>query len=157
MQKITPFLWFDDNAEEAVNFYTRIFPDAEITEIFRWPENMPGKAGTVLTIGFRLFGQDYTAMNGGPQFKFNESVSFVVHCDSQEEVDKYWDLLMDGGTAQACGWLKDRFGLSWQIVPDKIIRLMQDPDKEKATRAMQAMMQMVKLDLHGVEKAYQGA
>lgn len=156
MQKITPFLWFNENAEEAAKFYTGLFPGAKITGISRYPDDMPQMGGKVLTVGFELFGQQFTGLNGGPRYQFNESVSFVVHCQNQEEVDKYWDALLEGGEAQACGWLKDRFGLSWQITPDVLIQWLNDPDKQKANRVMQAMMQMIKIDIPALEKAYKG-
>jgi len=153
-QKITPFLWFDKEAEAAATFYTSVFKDASIDSKSFYGDNAPLPKGTVLTIGFTLNGIKFTALNGGPVFKFNESVSFVVHCDSQEEVDYYWEnLLKDGGAESQCGWLKDKYGLSWQVVPDKMIELLTDPDKEKANRVMQAMMQMVKIDLPALEKA----
>lgn len=156
MQKITPFLWFNDNAEEAANMYTSLFPDGKISSISKYPESMPGMGGKIMTIGFELFGQHFTALNGGPQFKFTEAVSFVVHCKNQEEVDKYWNALLEGGEPQACGWLKDKYGLSWQIVPDALLELMQDKDKEKAGRVMQAMMKMIKIDIQTLQKAYNG-
>jgi predicted 3-demethylubiquinone-9 3-methyltransferase (glyoxalase superfamily) len=157
MQKITPMLWFNDNIEEAVNLYTSLF-GGKITSTARYPDSMPGgMAGKIMVMGFELFGQQFTALNGGPQFKFTEAVSFVVNCESQEEVDKYWDaLLADGGQSQACGWLKDKFGLSWQITPIILPKMLEDKDKEKANRVMQAMMQMVKLDIPTLEKAYRG-
>jgi predicted 3-demethylubiquinone-9 3-methyltransferase (glyoxalase superfamily) len=156
MQKITPFLWFNDNAEEAANLYTGLFPDAKITSISRYPESMQGMGGKVMTVGFELFGQHFTALNGGPQYKFTEAVSFVVHCKTQEEVDKYWDTLLEGGHPQACGWLKDKYGLSWQITPDILIEMIQDKDKEKSGRVMQAMMKMIKIDISTLQKAYNG-
>jgi two-component system sensor histidine kinase QseC len=153
-QKITPFLWFDKEAEEAANFYTSIFKDSSIDSTSYYDDGMSLPAGTILTVGFTLNGIKFTALNGGPIFKFNESVSFVVHCDSQEEVDYYWDnLLKDGGKESQCGWLKDKFGLSWQIVPDRLLELLMDKDKEKANRVMQAMMKMVKIDIATLEKA----
>ncbi len=153
-QKITPFLWFDKEAEEAANFYTSIFKDSSINGKSYYGDNAPLPKGTVLTVGFTLNGQNFTGLNGGPIFKFNESVSFVVHCENQEEVDYYWDsLLKDGGKESQCGWLKDKFGLSWQVVPDRMIELLTDPDEKKAARVMQAMMQMVKIDLPTLEKA----
>ena len=153
-QKITPFLWFDKEAEEAAEFYTSIFKDSSINGKSYYGDNAPLPKGTVLTVGFTLNGIAFTALNGGPIFKFNESVSFVVHCDSQDEVDYYWDnLLKDGGKESQCGWLKDKFGLSWQVVPDKMLELLSSPDKGKANRVMQAMMKMVKIDLPTLEKA----
>jgi predicted 3-demethylubiquinone-9 3-methyltransferase (glyoxalase superfamily) len=157
MQKITPMLWFNDNIEEAVNLYTSLFPGAKITSTSRYPDAVPGMAGKVMVMAFELFGQEFTALNGGLQFKFTEAVSFVVSCESQEEVDKYWDALVaDGGEESMCGWLKDKFGLSWQITPTVLLKMVQDKDKEKASRAMQAMMQMRKIDIAAIEKAYNG-
>lgn len=152
--KITPFFWFDNQAEEAAKFYTSIFPNSKITQIARYSEVGPGPAGSVMTVGFELDGQPYTALNGGPLFQFNESVSFVVHCKSQQEVDHYWDSLIAGGKPSQCGWLKDKFGLSWQIVPDVLIELMQDKDARKARNVVAAMMKMVKLDIATLQKAY---
>lgn len=153
-QKITPFLWFDKEAEAAADFYTSIFKDSSINGKLFYSENMPLPEGTALTVDFTLNGVQFTALNGGPNFKFNESVSFVVHCDNQEEIDYYWDsLLKDGGQESQCGWLKDKFGLSWQVVPDRLLKLISDPDKAKASRVMQAMMKMIKIDLPTIEKA----
>ncbi len=161
-QRITSFLWFDTQAEEAAQFYTSIFKNSKITATTRYEEAgrefHKMKPGTAMTVGFELEGQKFTALNGGPVFKFNESVSFVVHCDSQQEVDHFWEKLSAGGDskAQQCGWLKDKFGLSWQIVPDAMIKMLSDPDKAKSGRVMQAMMQMKKLDLPALERAYNG-
>lgn len=152
--KITPFFWFDTQAEEAAKFYTSIFPNSKITQIARYSEVGPGPAGSVMTVGFELDGQPYTALNGGPLFQFNESVSFVVHCKTQQEVDHYWDSLIAGGAPSQCGWLKDKFGLSWQIVPDALIELMQDKDPHKARNVVAAMMKMVKLDIATLQEAY---
>ena len=158
MQKITPFLWFNDNAEEAANLYTSLFEDAKIKSIARYPEGSPGgNAGKAMTVAFELFGQYFTALNGGPHFKFNEAVSFVVHCETQEEVDKYWNALTDGGKESQCGWLKDKFGLSWQIVPNVLPKLLQDKDRKKSQAVMQAMMKMVKLDIKTLQQAYDNA
>jgi len=157
MQKITPFLWFNNNAEEAVNLYTSLFEDSKITKVARYPEGSPGPAGQVMTIEFELFGQQFIALNGGPMFKFTEAVSFVVNCDTQQEVDKYWNSLLEGGSAQQCGWLKDKFGLSWQIVPTALGKLMSDKNPDKAQAVMQAMLKMVKLDIPTLEKAYDAA
>jgi predicted 3-demethylubiquinone-9 3-methyltransferase (glyoxalase superfamily) len=151
MQKITPFLWFDGNAEEAANFYVSVFRDAKLGEIFR-----TGANGPALTVSFELEGARFTALNGGPQYKFTEAVSFYVNCESEEELDHYWDRLADGGTIQMCGWLKDRFGLSWQIIPEEMIAMFTGRDREGANRAMQAMMQMRKIDLPALRKAYAG-
>jgi predicted 3-demethylubiquinone-9 3-methyltransferase (glyoxalase superfamily) len=161
MQTITPCLWFDSNAEKAVNFYTSIFKNSKIGNISRYGEagyEIHGKpAGTVLTIEFELNGQKFTALNGGPIFRFNEAISFQVYCESQEEVDYFWDRLSEGGDekAQQCGWLKDKFGLSWQIVPTLLIKLLQDKDAEKSGRVMQAMLQMKKIDIRRLQQAYE--
>ena len=163
MKNITPCLWFDRNAEEAVNFYTSIFKRSKIGHVSRYGEagfevhRMP--AGTVLTIEFELNGQTFTALNGGPIFKFNEAVSFQVNCESQEEVDYYWEKLSAGGdeTAQQCGWLKDKFGLSWQVVPTLLTQLLQDKDAEKSARVMNTMLQMKKLDIQRLQQAYDHA
>jgi predicted 3-demethylubiquinone-9 3-methyltransferase (glyoxalase superfamily) len=161
MQKITPCLWFDSNAEEAVNFYTAIFKNSKIGNISRYGEagyEIHGKpAGTVLTIEFELNGQAFTALNGGPMFKFNEAVSFQVGCESQEEVDYYWEKLSAGGDkkAQQCGWLKDKYGLSWQIVPTVLGRMLRDKDARKSERVMKALLQMKKLDIKALQQAYE--
>ncbi len=156
-QKISPFLWFDGQAEEAVTFYASVFKNAKIGKIVRNPEGGPGPAGSALVVPFEIEGMKFTALNGGPRFKFTEAVSFVVNCDGQEEVDHYWDgLLADGGQAQACGWLKDRYGLSWQIVPVVAFEMMADPDPVKAGRVMQQLWSMVKLDIAPLRKAYEG-
>ena len=157
MQPITPFLWFDSNAEEAVNFYTALFPNSTIKAVTRYPEGSPGPAGSVMTIGFQLNGQDYVALNGGPHAKFTEAISFVVNCDSQQEVDHYWDkLTADGGQEVQCGWLKDKYGLSWQIVPTEFWKMLQDKDPERMKRGFQAMMKMKKLDVNILKKAQDG-
>ncbi len=162
MQKITPNLWFDGQAEEAVRFYTSIFKDSEIGHIARYGkegfEIHSQPEGTVMTIEFQIEGQKFEALNGGPQFRFNEAISFIVHCETQEEVDYYWDRLGEGGdeSAQACGWLKDRFGVSWQVVPTALYELLQDPDPEKSGRVMQAMLQMKKLDIPALQRAHRG-
>ena len=156
-QKITPFLWFDGQAEEAATFYCSIFRKSKLGKIARYPEGSPGPAGSVMTVEFRIEGQDYVALNGGPLFKFNESVSFVVNCKDQKEVNYYWDrLLAGGGKPSQCGWLKDKYGLSWQIVPVGAMKLWTGRNKAGVERAMQAMMKMVKLDLPALEAAYQG-
>jgi len=151
MQKITPFLWFNDNAEEAVNFYCFVFKEAKAGEMVR-----TGPEGKVLTAPFELFGQKFTALNGGPHFTFTEAVSFVVHCDDQEEVDYYWNKLTEGGKPSRCGWLKDKFGLSWQIVPKALPKLLGDKDPARSGRVMQTLMQMDKLDIAKLEDAYAG-
>ena len=160
MQKITPFLWFDDNAEEAVKFYTSIFKKSKIGKIARYDEageKVAGRpAGSVMTIEFEIEGQDFIALNGGPHFKFNEAVSFVVSCKTQTEVDYYWNKLSAGGKEVQCGWLKDKFGLSWQIVPTILGELMSDKDPVKSQRVMGAMLKMVKLDINKLKAAYAG-
>jgi len=157
MQKISPFLWFDTQAEEAANFYVGVFKNSKITKIVRWTEGGPAPAGTVLTISFNLDGQEFTALNGGPQFKFTEAVSFSISCATQEEVDYYWSILTSGGGQESmCGWLKDKYGLSWQVVPDALVRMLSDQDSTKAQRVTQALMQMKKLDIAGLQRAYDG-
>src|SRR5450432_2239649 len=156
MPKLTPFLWFNDNAEEAMNFYLSVFPNSRVVAIARYGEGGPGPKGSVMTAAFQLDGQDFVALNGGPHFKFTEAVSFVVNCETQEEVDAYWEKLIAGGGAPVeCGWLKDKFGLCWQIVPTALPRLLGDPDPAKAGRVMKAMMTMKKLDIRGLEQAAQ--
>ena len=154
MPKITPFLWFDTQAEEAAKFYTSIFKNSKITGIAHYLEGSPGPAGSVMTVGFELEGQPFTALNGGPIFKFTEAISFVVHCESQKEVDEYWEKLLQGGQESQCGWLKDKYGVSWQIVPSVLIEMLQDKDAEKAKRVMQAMLQMKKIDIGALKRAY---
>ncbi|MCX6081959.1 MAG: VOC family protein [Chloroflexi bacterium] len=154
MPKITPFLWFNDNAEEAINFYVSLFKDSKITNISRYGESSPLPAGTIMTASFQLDGQEFTALNGGPYFKFNEAVSFVVDCETQEEVDYFWNNLSAGGEEGQCGWLKDKFGLSWQIVPRALGVLAGDPDPAKAQRVIKAMLQMKKLDVALLQRAY---
>ena len=161
MQKFTPFLWFDDQAEEAVKFYTSIFKDSKVGRVLRYDENTAkaagGPVGSVLTIEFEIEGQKFVALNGGPQFKFNESVSFVVNCETQEEVDCFWDeLTADGGEESQCGWLKDKFGLSWQVTPTVLIYMLHDKDPEKAERVMKAMLQMQKIEISKLKAAYDG-
>ena len=161
MQKITPFLWFDNQAEEAVKFYTSIFKDSKIGKITRYGEageKVAGRpSGSVITIEFEVEGQKFTALNGGPQFKFTESISFVVNCGTQEEVDYFWDkLTADGGQESQCGWLKDKFGLSWQIVPTVLIDMLHDKDSRKSEHVMQAMLQMQKIDIKKLKAAYAG-
>jgi predicted 3-demethylubiquinone-9 3-methyltransferase (glyoxalase superfamily) len=150
MQKITPFLWFDNQAEEAMNFYTSIFKNAKKGTISRYGEAGPGPAGSVLTASFELEGLQFTALNGGPHFKFTEAISFQVSCETQEEVDYFWDRLSEGGQTSQCAWLKDKFGLSWQP------KYLTDPDPAKANRVMQAMLQMTKIDIAKLEEAYKG-
>jgi len=155
MQKITPFLWFDDQAEEAMKFYVSLFKDSKILSISRYGEGEPGRPGQVRTGTFRLNGQEFMALNGGPIFKFTEAVSFFVDCETQQEVDTLWEKLSEGGEEGQCGWLKDRFGLSWQIVPSILGKLLNDPDAVKAGRVMQAMLQMRKLDIAKLMQAYE--
>ena len=162
MQKISPCLWFDNQAEEAANFYVSIFKNSKIGNITRYGEEgyevhkMP--AGTVMTVEFQLEGQDFIALNGGPVFKFNEAISFQVHCKTQEEVDGYWEKLSKGGdkNAQQCGWLKDQYGVSWQIVPTVLPKMLQDKDSKKSQRVMKALLQMKKLDIKRLKQAYEG-
>ena len=162
MQKINPCLWFDDEAEEAANFYVSVFKGSKIGDVTRYGKEgyeIHGKeAGTVMTVEFEIEGQKFLALNGGPIFKFNESISFQVHCETQEEVDYYWKKLSEGGDkkAQVCGWLKDKYGLSWQIVPTILPKMLKDKDTEKSQRVMKAMLQMHKLDVQTLIKAYEG-
>jgi predicted 3-demethylubiquinone-9 3-methyltransferase (glyoxalase superfamily) len=154
IQKVTPFLWFDHQAEEAVEFYTSIFKNSKIEAITRYGEAGPGPKGSVMTIAFELGGQEFTALNGGPHFKFTEAISFVVNCENQQEVDDMWAKLSNGGQEVECGWVKDKYGLSWQIVPTALIEMMQDPDAERKERVMKAMLKMKKLDIAGLQAAY---
>ncbi len=161
MQKITPFLWFDHQAEEAAKFYTSVFKNSKVGRILRYDEASAKGAGrpvgSVLTIEFEIEGQRFTALNGGPEFKFNESISFVVNCDTQKEVDYFWEKLMaDGGQESQCGWLKDKFGVSWQITPAVLIDMLNDKDAKKAERVMKAMMQMQKIDIKTLKEAHAG-
>jgi predicted 3-demethylubiquinone-9 3-methyltransferase (glyoxalase superfamily) len=154
MQTITPFLWFDNQAEEAMNFYTAIFKNSKILSVARYGAGGPGPTGSVMTASFELDGQQFVALNGGPLFKFTEAVSFVINSETQEEVDMYWDkLTADGGQESMCGWLKDKFGLSWQVVPGILMKLIQDKDAAKAQRVMKAMMQMKKIIIADLQKA----
>lgn len=154
MSKIHPFLWFDTQAEEAANFYCSIFPNSQVTKIARNTQAAPGPTGGVLTVEFELDGTKVIALNGGPHFKFTEAFSFTIDCESQAEVDRYWDALLEGGgEASQCGWLKDRFGLSWQVVPTALPKLLTDPDRAKADRVMAAMMKMAKIDIAALEAA----
>ena len=157
MQKISPFLWFDTQAEEAANLYVSLFDDAAVTEVARYPEGAPGPAGTVMSVAFTLAGEEFVALNGGPMFSFTEAVSFAVRCKDQAEVDRLWTQLTDGGEESQCGWLKDRFGLSWQIIPERLQELLGDPDPQRAQRAMQAMLQMKKIDVQVLEDAANGS
>lgn len=155
-QKITPCLWFNDNVEEAVNFYISIFKNSKIETITHYGKDMPLPEGTVLTIAFKLDGQEFLALNGGPDFAFTEAISFIVNCDTQQEIDSFWAKLSDGGELQQCGWLKDKFGLSWQIVPVQLGEMLKSKDPEKSNRVMHAIMQMVKLDVEKLEEAFIG-
>jgi predicted 3-demethylubiquinone-9 3-methyltransferase (glyoxalase superfamily) len=154
-QKITPFLWFDSNAEEAADFYVSVFPNSEITEVSRYGEAGPRAAGSVMVVSFRLDGQEFLALNGGPEFTFNEAVSFSIACANQDEVDYYWDTLTQGGEPGPCGWLKDKYGVSWQVVPTALIELLRDADRERAGQVMRRMLQMSKLDVAELETAFQ--
>jgi len=160
MQKITPFLWFDNNAEEAANFYVSVFKNSKVGDITRYDEAGAAAAGrpvgSVMTIDFQLEGQQFVAINGGPHFKFTEAVSFVVNCETQEEVDYFWQKLSEGGAEVQCGWLKDKYGLSWQVVPTVLLEMLKDKDPQKAKRVMQAMLQMKKIDIPTLKRAYEG-
>jgi predicted 3-demethylubiquinone-9 3-methyltransferase (glyoxalase superfamily) len=153
MQKITPFLWFDTEGEDAARFYTSVFPNSKIGEIARYGSAGPRPEGTVMTVSFELDGQRFVALNGGPEFTFSEAVSFLVNCDTQDEVDSYWSALSAGGEEGPCGWLKDKFGLSWQIVPKRLPELLADPDRERAQRVMEAMLKMKKIEVDELERA----
>ena len=158
MPNITPMLWFDDDAEQAATFYTSTFPNSRIDKVVRAASDTPSnKKGDVITVEFTLDGTTFVGLNGGPDFKFNEAVSFVIDCKDQAEVDHYWDaLIKGGGEPSVCGWLKDRFGLSWQVVPEGMDELFADPDQERANRAMKAMLEMTKIDIAKLEEAYKG-
>ena len=157
IQKITPCLWFDGRAEEAAAFYTSIFPDSKVVKVVRCGEGGPGPAGSALTVDFQLQGQSFLALNGGPLFKFTEAISLIVNCETQEEVDEYWEKLSAGGGAPIeCGWLKDKFGLSWQIVPSVLPKFLGDPDSKKSGRVMKALLKMKKLDIRALQEAYEG-
>jgi predicted 3-demethylubiquinone-9 3-methyltransferase (glyoxalase superfamily) len=155
MQKITPYLWFDDNAEEAVNFYMSVFKNAKIGTVLRYGDAGPGPKGQILTITFELEGLEFVALNGGPQFKFTEAISLFVNCETQAEVDELWEKLAAGGEVQQCGWLKDKYGLSWQIIPKTLLDLMQDKDEAKAQRVVSAMLKMTKIDMAALRQAYE--
>ena len=155
MQKITPFLWFDGKAEEAMNFYTSIFRNSKIGCVTRYGETGPGQKGTVMSATFQLDGQEFIALNGGPMFTFSPAISFFVNCDTQAEVDDLWEKLSDGGEKQRCGWLKDKYGVSWQVIPSALGKMLQDKDAEKSKRVMSAMLQMNKIDIKGLEEAYE--
>ncbi len=156
MQKITPFLWFDNQAEEAMNYYVSIFKDSKVLSITRYGDAGPGPKGSVLIAKFQLEGQEFIALNGGPQFKFTEAISLVVNCETQQEVDELWEKLTAGGEESQCAWLKDKYGLSWQIVPRILFELLQDQDAAKANRVMQAMLQMKKIDIATLKQAAEG-
>ncbi|MEJ7726568.1 MAG: VOC family protein [Actinomycetes bacterium] len=157
MPKTTPCLWFDTQGEDAANFYTSVFPNSRVTDVTRYGEAGPRPAGLALTVAFELDGQAYTALNGGPDFTFSEAISFQIDCRDQDEVDHYWTKLSEGGEEGPCGWLKDKFGLSWQVIPRALPELLGDPDQEKAQRVMAAMMGMKKIDVAGLQRAYDGA
>ncbi len=154
MLTVHPFLWFDKQAEEAARFYTSIFKDSKIESITRYGPEGPGPEGSVMIVSFRLLGQEFEALNGGPEFKFTPAISFYVDCQTQAEVDELWQKLSEGGSIQQCGWLQDKFGVSWQIVPSILTRLLQDKDPEKARRVMHAMLQMQKIDIAELQRAY---
>ena len=156
MQKITPFLWYDTQAEEAANFYASIFKNSRVKAVSRYGDAGPGPKGSAMTVSFELNGQDFIALNAGPRFKFSPAISFVVNCETQEDVDYYWDKLSAGGRLDQCGWLTDRFGLSWQVVPTALGKLMADKDPAKSQRVMAALLQMQKLDIPRLEAAAQG-
>jgi predicted 3-demethylubiquinone-9 3-methyltransferase (glyoxalase superfamily) len=156
MQKITPFLWYDGQAEEAVNFYVSIFKNSKVVSMARYGDAGPGPKGSVMTAAFQLEGQDFVALNGGPQYKFTPAISLVVNCETQEEVDNLWEKLSAGGRKDRCAWLTDKFGVSWQIVPTILSKLLWDKDPEKAKRVMQAMLQMDKIDIARLQQAYDG-
>lgn len=156
MQKITPFLWFDNQAEEAMNFYMSIFKNSKIVSVSRYGDAGPGPKGSVMTATFQLDGQEFIALNGGPHFKFTEAISLFVKCQSQQEVDNFWERLSQGGHQSQCGWLKDKFGLSWQIIPTILGELLGDKDREKSKRVMQAMLRMTKIDIEGLKLASDG-
>lgn len=157
MQKITPFLWFDHEAEEAMNFYVSIFKNSRVLSVSRYGEAGPGPAGSVMTATFQLEGQEFMALNGGPDHKFSEAISFYVDCKTQEEVDELWAKLSEGGEEGPCGWLKDKYGLSWQIIPEALGKLLNDPDPAKAQSVMRAMLQMKKIDIKALRQAYEQA
>jgi predicted 3-demethylubiquinone-9 3-methyltransferase (glyoxalase superfamily) len=155
MQKITPFLWFDGKAEEAMNFYVSIFKNSKVGKVTYWGEGGPGPKGSVMSATFQLEGQEFMALNGGPMFKFSPAISFFVNCETQQEVDNLWDKLSAGGEKQRCGWLKDKFGVSWQIIPTALGKLMNDPDPARAKRVVQAMLQMDKIDIAKLKHAHE--
>ena len=156
MNNITPYLWFNSQAEEAATLYTSIFKDSRIMEVHRYGEAGPGPKGTAMIVAFEIAGQPFMALNGGPRVKFTEAISFYVDCETQTEVDDLWEKLSEGGEKQPCGWLKDKYGVSWQIIPRALPKLMADPDPEKSRRVMEAMLQMGKIEIEGLEKAHRG-
>jgi predicted 3-demethylubiquinone-9 3-methyltransferase (glyoxalase superfamily) len=155
MPRITPFLWFDSQAEDAAHFYISIFRNSKVVSVNRYGEAGPGPKGSVMTVKFQLDGQEFVALNGGPHFKFSEAISFVVNCETQEEVDEFWEKLSEGGEKVQCGWLKDKYGLSWQVVPTDLVKMLQDKDPEKSKAVMEAMLQMKKIDIKGLKEAYE--
>jgi predicted 3-demethylubiquinone-9 3-methyltransferase (glyoxalase superfamily) len=155
MQKITPFLWFDGKAEEAMNFYTSIFKNSKIGSVIRYGEAGPGPKGSVMSATFQLDGQEFMALNGGPLFTFSPAISFFVNCETQDEVDDLWERLSEGGEKSRCGWLRDKYGVSWQIIPSALGKLLHDKDPEKSKRVMKAMLQMDKIDVKGLKQAYE--
>jgi predicted 3-demethylubiquinone-9 3-methyltransferase (glyoxalase superfamily) len=155
IQKIKPFLWFDSQAEEAANFYCSIFKDSKILKVSRYPEGSPGPTGSVMVVNFQIEGQEFIALNGGPLFKFTEAISFLISCETQEEVDYFWNKLLPGGQESQCGWLKDKYGLSWQVTPTILGELLADKDAKKAQRVMQAMLKMKKIDIAALKRAAQ--
>lgn len=154
MQKITTFLWYDDKAEEAANFYISLFKNSKITSVSRYGDAGPGPKGSAMTVSFQLEGQEFTALNGGPHYKFTPAISLFVNCETQEEVDRLWGALSAGGRKDRCGWLQDKYGLSWQIIPTALMRLMSDPDPKKSARVMKAMLQMDKIDIGKLQEAH---
>lgn len=156
MKSITPFLWFDSQAEEAMEFYTSLFPDSKVLNVTRYGDAGPGVPGGVMTATFELMGQEFMVLNGGPHYSFTPAISLFVSCESQEEVDTLWDALLEGGRADQCGWLQDRYGLSWQIIPTALMELMGDPDPEKSQRVMEAMLKMQKIEVTLLQAAYDG-
>lgn len=156
MKSITPFLWFDSQAEEAMEFYTSLFPDSKVLNVTRYGDAGPGVPGGVMTATFELMGREFMVLNGGPHYSFTPAISLFVSCESQEEVDTLWDALLEGGRADQCGWLQDRYGLSWQIIPTALMELMGDPDPEKSQRVMEAMLKMQKIEVTLLQAAYDG-
>lgn len=155
MQKITPYLWFNDQAEEAVHFYVSVFKNSTVISMNRFEDGRPGQEGMVMTATFELDGQEFMALNGGPQFAFTEAISFFVNCETQAEVDELWEKLIEGGEESQCGWLKDKFGVSWQIIPSALGKMLQDEDSEKSKRVVEAMLQMRKIDIKILQQAYE--